>query len=755
MRKFKTKFYILLCSLLALSTLIIILLSIWFWQWRGELAERLQAKKFMPPTEFYSAPESFLVGQNTKEQVLAALQLRLYQRSAQEQLSPGQYLILNAENCAKAVPVTVKTEAQECWLLQRAWTKDPELKGQSHLWMAFDSKGLLVQAAAGNPLQEMTQISIEPILMAQYIGQEPILQSMAPLGQIPTQCLNAVMAIEDAHYLEHSGISTLGLLRAVYKNVLGRGYAQGGSTITQQLVKNYFLTPEKTLSRKAKEIAMALALEGFISKDQIFETYLNIIYLGQSGTFQIRGFPAAARYYFNKPIEELNLAECAMMAALLNNPGQLNPHTKPVPARKRRSLVLKKMLDANFITEADRIDAESAALPTKIALNISETAPYYFDFVRKELESQSIDPAGKSIFTGLNPNAQQIAQSSVRQHLDQLEQTQKKVMKLKASGQTLEGILLSANNKTGLIEAIVGGRSFKISQFNRAYEAHRQVGSIMKPIVFLTALAQSPKDYSPLTELSDTRMSISYQGQTWSPENYEQKYFGNVPMYVALKNSLNCATASLGWKIGLDNIVTTAKKLGIESELKPFPSLTLGAFEVKPYEVLDAYQTIARFGRHKKPTSVRTIIDDKEEVIPWTWSANAEGEQVIDANVTAELVSMMNQVTISGSGRMIKASGYAPMAAGKTGTTSDNKDAWFGGFTDSTTTVAWVGYDNNLTHGLTGTSGAVPIWLNFMKQAHPNDAVEFQWPSGVRNEEHKFEHNGSVESARLKMLVNP
>lgn len=743
------KLKLLLIGFLALTTLIIILLGSWFWNVRNEVAARLASKKFLPPTEYYSAPEVFYVTKATRDQLETLLNSKTYQNVTVERpLQPGEYSLLDREACQKNIPTPLSENITRCMLIALADTPDPMLKERALQWAAFDSADQLAQAGFGNPLQNTEEIFLEPQLVAQYIGAEPILQSHVSLGQIPTQCLNAVLSIEDAHYLEHSGISIAGFLRAIYKNVVGRGYAQGGSTITQQLVKNYFLTPEKTISRKLNEMAMAIALETFISKDQIFETYLNIIYLGQNGPFQVRGFPAASRYYFNKPISDLNLAECSLMAAVLNNPGQLNPFTKPDNARKRRAQVLKKMLEYQFISENERAESEAAALPTHSAINISETAPYYLDFVRKELAANGIDSTGKSIFTGLKPTAQFAAQSAVRQQLDNLEQSNKKIATLKAKGSNLEGVLLAADNKTGLIEAIVGGRSFKLTQFNRAWEAHRQVGSIMKPFVFLTALIQKPESYSPTTILPDARFTVSYEGQSWSPENYEGKYFGDVPMYFALKNSLNCATASVGMAVGLPPIIDIAQKAGLHSTMKPVPSVTLGAFEMRAPEVLEAYQTFARMGAHRRATSIRAVLD--ETGTPISLPAN-ELTQVLPEVPTAELVGMMMQTPISGSAKLIKASGYAPATAGKTGTTSDNKDAWFGGFTPNTTTIAWVGYDNNTPHGLTGASGPVPIWLAYMKQAHPQDANDFQWPAGVKDSDFTFDNKGTPEVVHLKV----
>jgi penicillin-binding protein 1B len=736
-----------------LTTLMIILISvaigIWFWNLRTEVSNRLESKKFLPPTEYYAAPEEIRPQQSSFEAFQKNLQQRGYNLVQSERpLNFGEYRNLDLQNCKNLAAFEVQSDVMSCTLLMTKETLDPEFKERELQWVGYNQNQLVVQTARGNPLKLANAVLLEPMLVAQFIGNDPILQSFVELGQIPTQCLNAVIAIEDNNYLEHKGFSPTGLLRAVYKNIRGGGYAQGGSTITQQLVKNYFLTPEKTLQRKIKELAMAIALEEFISKDQIFSTYLNIIYLGQNGAFQIRGVGSAAQYYFSKPIFELDLSECSLMAALLNSPGQFNPLTKPENAKKRRTMVLKKMLENGFISETERQQTELAPLPRKSELNISETAPYYFDYVRKELATYNIETTGKIIFTGLNVTAQFNAQSALSTNLERLESANKRLALNKSKGANLEGLFLAANNSSGLIEAIVGGRNFKRTQFNRAWEAHRQIGSVIKPFVFLTALIEKPNDYSALTELQDRRMTISFEGQSWTPDNYDNKYFEVAPMYVALKNSLNSATASLGWSIGLDKIIALLKKMKITSDIKPVPSLTLGSFEMYPKEVLGLYQTIARLGVYRQASSVRYVLDQNQQLI---WENKFSDEEILPANTAAELVSMMAQTTISGSGRAIKNSGYAPYTAGKTGTTSDSKDTWFAGFTPETTAITWMGYDDNRASGLTGASGAVPVWLSYMQKQHALDSADFKWPAEVHDVEHNWEHEGRTETAKLKM----
>ena len=448
--------------------------------------------------------------------------------------------------------------------------------------------------------------------------------------------------------------------------------------------------------------------------------------------FKSSVFPAASEYYFGKPIQSLELPECALMAAVLNSPGIFDPFAKPENAWKRRNLVLDKMVEHSFIRADEAEAAKKTSLPQRNSVNVSETAPYYIDAVQKEMNKLSIPPQGMHIFLGLDLQAQSTAQKTVHDQLAKLEQENKTVKGLKEKGKSLEAVLVSADNLTGLIQAIVGGRGYKLTQFNRAVDGHRQVGSVMKPFVYLAALESmqaSGKPYTPVSLLHDSRFTYQYQGQSWSPENYGKKYFADVPMYFALKSSLNCATASLGLEVGLGKIIAAAQAAGVESPLQEVPSLTLGAFELSPKEVLQIYSTLANLGQKRKLRTLRYVTNEFGGVV--YESANSQ-ESALPAEPTAQLVSMLKQTIASGTARAAYLQGFTLPAAGKTGTTSDYKDSWFSGFTPYLTTVVWVGYDDNTSHGLTGASGALPIWTTYMKsQAVQYPADDFVWPSSL------------------------
>lgn len=704
-----------------------------FFTLEDDMNQKLEAKRILLPTEYYAAPYRFhtpsLQTVDKSERILKNQNYRT--RDWQQRLLPGDYLKANAAECRALYRIGEEIAFSSCLAFVKL-DVDPNQSQNDIRILLFDTEGKIQQILKAFPLETLTEIQLEPSLVAQYVGADPIMQEDSPLGKTPPFCSNGVMAIEDPRFLEHKGVNYKGIFRALIKNITSGRAAQGGSTITQQLVKNYFLTSEKTIKRKMQEFVMAYMLESRFSKDQILETYLNIIYMGQNGPFQVRGFGAAAKFYFAKDISALNLSECSLLAAIVNSPGLFNPFKQPIRAFNRRNLVLDKMVEHEYISAAEAENAKKEPLPTSQPRLATETAPYYLDAVRKQLVDLNIESVGAKIYTAMDLESQQFAQEALKGHLEKLEAQNKLVKAQKEKGQTLEGAILSADSATGLIQVAVGGRNYRLTQFNRAIEGHRQVGSTMKPFVYLTALQSKDKDgkeFTPISPVKDETFTIKYEGQTWSPKNYGNEYFGTVPMFFALKSSLNASTASLGLEVGLDKIIEVTRSLGVTSELKAFPSVTLGAFELYPKEVLQAYISLSRMGQKPDLSFVQRVINSKgEEVFKFT----PRSEQVQDPIAVASLVSMMKQTILSGTARYVSASGFTRPAAGKTGTTSDSRDVWFSGFTPFRTTIVWIGYDTSTQNKLTGSSGAVPIWTDFMKRATAEDPEsDFAWPEGT------------------------
>lgn len=709
-------------------TLSIIMGAQAFTSYEADLEKRLASKKFIQPTEFYTAPFVFKIGTITNKDLLTErfLKLNFRQRVDDQRLLNGDFKWLNKAHCLELFSQTTPAEDLSYCLFFVNKNVSPEDSSRETQGIILNEDGLILSLYKGQILTPIESISLEPELLAQYLNAEPIMQEELALNDIPTYCPNAVMAIEDANFLTHSGFSVTGTLRGLLMPILRGKKPQGGSTITQQLVKNYFLTNERTIKRKAEELILSVLIEKKFTKDQILETYLNIIYMGQNGPFQLLGFGAASKYYFQKKLADISLPECALLAAILNGPGVYNPFTKRDKAIQRRNLVLLKMKDLQLISEHEYEDAKQAPLPVKKPNLASETAPYYLDAVRKQMKELNLPLEGAKIFTGLNLELQQMAQDSLKKHLESLEKDNKKIRELKEKGAILEGAILSADPKNGLVSVAVGGRNFRMTQFNRAIDAHRQVGSIFKPLVYLTALNHNNTDGSfihPLSLIKDDKFEVKYEKQKWSPENYTKKFYGEVPLYFALKNSLNAATAKIGIDIGLEEIIKTAKSMGATSELKPLPSLTLGSFEMTPHEVLQIYTNMANLGRSKKLSFITSVIDKENHI---SFKLSNQSEVLFDEASISTLLSVMKQTTKTGSAKLISLAKYPFQVAGKTGTTSDYKDAWFAGITPFMSTIVWVGYDQNLVSGLTGASGAVPIWIDFMKQASINQAdVDF------------------------------
>lgn len=694
----------------------------------------LAEKQFLQPTEYFAEGPRFqkrgLIQPAAVDKTFASLLYR--RRDADQVLLPGDYLRGDLAACAQRLGPATPEGTAGCFLFVRQDVPTEEA-GTAQSVVVFDSQGLILKTARGAAFDEVDELRLEPLRFAQYLGSEPLMREKVALGRIPTACLNAVIAIEDQNFLEHGGISTTGILRAVVKNVLQGRKAQGGSTITQQLVKNYFLTSEKSFRRKIREIVMAIMLETKFTKDEILETYLNEIYLGQNGAFRVHGYASASRYYFGKPVEELNLPECALMAAIVNNPGRLNPWKYADNATTRRALVLSKMTEQKLISTEDAERAKTTPLPAKPGQALAtETAPYFIDAVRKQMRELALPLEGARIYTSLDPEAQQAAQESLQNHLARLESTNKYIKSVKEKGKSLEGMVLSGDPASGLIHVAVGGRSYRMTQFNRAVDSRRQVGSIMKPFVYLAALGREREDgsrFTPISLIKDEKFTIKFDRQSWTPENYEKTYGGEVPLFYALKNSLNAATAALGMEIGLDEVITAAQQMGVESTLKPLPSLTLGAFELAPREVLTTAMTMAKMGQRPRLSFIRRVEDASGRRIFEHEGAPAPAADPVN---TAVLVGMLKQTLISGTARAATLSGFNHPAAGKTGTTNDYKDTWFMGFTPYVATVAWVGYDDNTPTKLTGGSGSVPVWTEFMKKVatkFPPD--DFPWPEGT------------------------
>lgn len=717
----------------SLTILIIVLLGIGFYRLGEEISLRLETREFLAPTTYWALPTSFQVPSLwPREEIEDLFQRRRYVPASDvNDLREGSYLV---RDCAE--PPFDDSSLGTCWYFRIPDTLHPELKEIRHQAFALSEAGEITHAFIrrrdSESWESVKEVRLEPQRVAQFVGGRPLLQEYVPLGEIPTSCLNAVLAIEDPKFLDHAGINWKGLARAVVVNILSARFAQGGSTITQQMVKNFFLNSEKTISRKLKELGMALMLESKLSKDKIFEVYLNIIYLGQSGPFQIHGYSAAARHYFQKPLSDLQLPECALLAAVLNYPGGYDPFRHPDRALKRRNLVLSKMRENEMISEEELSAATTAVLPVNRKPSVADSAPYFLEAVQRDLGLSGQSLEGVHVFTTLELRDQEIAHKTLLEHLNHLEKTHPALKENADKGLRLEGIVLTVELSTGRISAAVGGRGFRTSPFNRILDGRRQVGSLAKPFVFLTAF-ENDHSLTPLSTIMDEKVDYKIYRQRWTPENYTKKYYGEVSLAYALKNSLNAATAALGMKVGLGPIIENLRLSGVESRIDEVPSITLGAMDLKPIEIAEAYLTLARMGSHVEPRFWESLVTaDGKAIFP----PENSPEQVLSAESSSLVIGMMKEALNSGTGQAVGRSGFAWPAAGKTGTTSDYRDAWFVGFTPWDMTLIWVGYDQNQNHGLTGGSGSLPVWtpvMNWVSRHRPK--TDFKWPEGISVQE--------------------
>ncbi|MBI2552877.1 MAG: penicillin-binding protein 1A, partial [Candidatus Rokubacteria bacterium] len=523
-----------------------------------------------------------------------------------------------------------------------------------------------------------------------------------PLAQIPKALRDAILAVEDARFYSHWGVDPTGVARAVYQNFRRGRIVEGGSTVTQQLAKVLFLTPDKSLDRKLKEAVLALELERRYPKDRILEMYLNQIYFG-AGAF---GVEAAARTYFGKSVSELGLPESALLAALPRAPTTYSPFEHPEPARRRRAHVLNRMVEVGAIAKAQAASANAADLALVPPERRRTTGAYFAEYIRQLLEEKYgpdlVFKAGLSVYSTINPTMQL--------HLEARTQTLARGKPAKTPSEHPEGAILTIEAPTGYIKAMVGGYDFFRSEFNRAVQAKRQPGSAFKPFVYIAALESG---LTPATTIEDAPVTYPYgkNGQPWKPDNYDRKFRGTTTLQQAVEESVNVVTVKLQEQIGIRRTVEVARRLGVQSPLNDDLTIALGSSDLTLLELTSAYGTLATQGVWLPPTAIRYVTDAEgkllEENVP-------QGREAVSPEVAYVMTHMLRGVVERGTGVAAKALGR-PIAA-KTGTTNDYSNAWFVGFTPKIVTGVWVGYDKprSLGRDETGSRVATPIWVTFM-----------------------------------------
>ncbi len=563
--------------------------------------------------------------------------------------------------------------------------------------------------------------TLEPELITYLFDQSREKRRYVKYEELPDTLVKAVLAIEDRRFFSHPGLDPMRILGAALRNARAESYIQGGSTITQQLVKNFFLTPEKSMKRKAQEALLAFVLERRATKQEILELYLNEIYLGQAGSFSINGMGEAARMYFHKDVGNLTLTESALLAGMIQSPNPYNPYRHAQRAVERRNQVIKAMRESGFIEEATMQAALTQPLRVEAATLDSAEAPYFVDLVSTQLEqrydAKDLTTQNLSIYTSLDLHLQTLAQQALANGLTNIE----KMAKRKNAGPPVQGCVIVLEPQTGAILALVGGRSYGASQYNRVIQARRQPGSTFKPFVYLTAFEAAFDDpalppITPATVVEDTPAVFFYEDKEYTPQNYENEYLGNVTLRKALSKSLNVATVKVAEMVGYDRVAALwSKKLGIGATIKPYPAVALGAFEATPLEMATAYNVLANGGLKIDPVAVLKVVNDKSETLE---QHNPKPPaRVIHAETAFLVTNMLRSVLTEGTAASARALGFTVDAAGKTGTTNDLRDAWFAGYTPDLLCVVWVGYDDNTPINLSGARAALPIWVEFMKGA--------------------------------------
>lgn len=561
---------------------------------------------------------------------------------------------------------------------------------------------------------------VEPQVISYIGGADVRASSFIPLASIPAVVQNAVLSIEDERFYSHFGLDLISIGRAVVRNLLALRLVEGGSTLTQQLAKNLFLSPKKSFSRKLMEIPTALSIERHLSKQQILELYLNEIYLGQEGAVAIHGMPEAATAFFGKKLEDLKIDEAATLAGMIKAPSLFNPRRFAVRSKERRDTVLAKMRELGRISETDFTSARARPIVTVPKQEHRRFAPFFTAALETEL-SQGIDldsavASGLAVYTGLDLGLQRCAEDAVEQSIRHLEGAHPRLVK---GGRHLEAALVAVEPYSGLIKSWVGGRDFSASQFNRVIQANRQVGSTIKPFLYLTALDGSLNSYKVATAISvveDKPMEFKIKGQkTWNPENFDHDYRGDVTVRYALENSLNMPALYIAERIGLQTLKRTVEQFDLASkDFSAVPSLALGALDTNLLRLTSAYGAIANGGIFVKPRLYSAALDTSNERLS---APRIQERRVADEAATFVLTNMLQGVIERGTGKAARSKGFTAPAAGKTGTSDNARDAWFIGFTPSLSVGVWVGFDDNSPTRLTGGAAAAPIWGAFMSCA--------------------------------------
>ncbi|PPD37540.1 MAG: penicillin-binding protein 1B [Methylomonas sp.] len=692
--------------------------------------QQFEGKRWAIPAHVFASPAELYAGLNLSADELETLLVALRYRQTGQLTAEGTYL-------REGNSVSLKSREFNFWDQHQPSAKVRILfNGNSISQMTdFDSD------------QGVAILRLDPEQIGSFYPTIKEDRVLIKLGEAPETLVKGLIATEDRSFYQHHGVSLKGIARAMVANLRAGSIVQGGSTITQQLVKNFYLTSERSLWRKINEVCMALILEYRYSKDEILEAYLNEVFLGQDGGSAVHGFGLASQFYFGTSLKDLPLEQLASLVALVRGPSYYDPRRFQERALQRRNLVLDEMATENHITVAQADEAK--AKPLSVISKTHRSAnryPAFMELVKRQLKQEyreeDLTSEGLNIFTTLDSRVQNALEQSIDNKLAQLEKLPK--------AKNLETAAVVTRRDSGEIAAMAGGRDSSAAGFNRALDAVRPIGSLIKPVIYLTAL-ENPARYTITTLVNDSAIQIKAGGgKLWEPKNYDHKQHGLIGLHSALAHSYNLATVRIGMDVGIGKIAKTLRSMGINREVDLFPSFLLGTAELSPIEVAQLYQTFAGDGFLTPLRAIRSVVAANGERLQ-SYPFNVR--QVVDPAATYIVNTILQEVMHKGTGRTAYLSIPQDFGLiGKTGTTNDSKDSWFAGYSGDYLTVVWIGRDDNKPVGLTGSSGALQVWTALMRQISkqpvvltPPDNVKLVWVDPYTGERASEECEGAEQ----------
>ncbi|MCF6436066.1 penicillin-binding protein 1B [Pseudoalteromonas sp. MMG022] len=685
---------------------IVVLVSFYIIYLDSKITRQFEGSKWQLPVQVYARAMNFYPEQFLSEQEVIWELKRLNYSQVNHLSRTGQYIIQGR---------TIK-------IYRRAFEFYNGVEEGQIFTLNFAGKRLASIVDKGGRRIELARL--EPVQIARIGNESKQDREFLPLEKFPNILKQALLVVEDREFYDHHGVSAWSILRALYTNLKAGRTVQGGSTLTQQLAKNFYLSRERSLVRKVNEAFIALILDYRYSKDEILEAYLNEVFMGQAYNQGVHGMGLAAEFYFAKPVDELEFDQIAMLVAIVKGPSYYNPRRYPERVRERRDLVLRLLAEQGYISTNEL--RQALVRPIKIQpldKSRQQSYPGYLELVDRELKTlltnQEIINAGVRIFTYFDLQKQAAMENAVERGLPYLER--------RFDTSKLETAMISVNVEKGGVSALVAGRDMRFSGFNRVLDTKRNIGSLVKPAVYLTALEQPTYNLGTLVE--DGPLQVTDEsGDVWRPENFDRKYRGTLPLYQAFSNSINIPAVNLGLDLGVHNVASTLQKLGVAERINQYPSLLLGALELSSYDVAQMYTTLAANGQYRQLTTISAM-------------TNATGKVLYEHDVfsrerfTPEASYMtkfgLKKVTKEGTAKRLNQHFPSIQLAGKTGTSNDLRDSWFAGFDHNTVTVTWIGRDDNKSTGLTGGNGALELYIRYLKPLNPQ-AIADNRPKGIR-----------------------